>query len=190
MCYHLSSLIIIPMIFSSFHQVSSFIILHHFSLFFIFILVIFHCCHDFPSFFIMYIIFIICMVFMFFHFHHVSPFFNIYHCFHIFSLFSSRFLLAVNQNTVLSRAPPPPLLRTPWSRPVVTYLCRECLAQVRPTKEPCRQGVCRKPGDSVTNLRRGMTAQAYYKPLAFDSQFIVFSIISHYFSCFINCHFP
>ena len=43
--------------------------------------------------------------------------------------------MAVNQIPVLSRAPPP-LLHTPVSRPVATYLCRECLSQVCPTKEP------------------------------------------------------
>ena len=32
------------------------------------------------------------------------------------------------------------------SRPVVTYLRRECLALVYPTQEPCRKGSCRKPG--------------------------------------------
>ena len=95
-------------------------------------------------------------------------------------------------------APPLPhaLLHIPLSRPVVTYLCRECLAQVCPTKEPCLKGASRKPGESVTNhilriywdhiglywgyirvilgfrlgLCRGMAAQACYKPSAFDSQ--------------------
>ena len=77
--------------------------------------------------------------------------------------------MAVNQNRILSRAPPPPhpLLHTPLSRHVVTYLCRECLAQVCPTKEPCRKGACRTPGDSVTNLCLGMATQACYKPRVF-----------------------
>ena len=78
--------------------------------------------------------------------------------------------MAVNQNPVMSRDPPHPLLHTPLSRPVVTYLCRECLAQVCPTKEPCGKGACRKPGDSVTNPCRGTAAEACYKPRVFDSQ--------------------
>ena len=64
--------------------------------------------------------------------------------------------------------PPTTPCYIPLSRPVVTYLCRECLAQVCPTKEPCRKGACRKPGDSVTNLCRGMAAEACYKPRVFD----------------------
>ena len=55
--------------------------------------------------------------------------------------------MAVNQNSVLS-----------------------CLAQVCPTKEPCCKGACRKPGDSATNLCRGMAAQACYKLSVVDSQ--------------------
>ena len=60
--------------------------------------------------------------------------------------------------------PPPPPVTYPFVGPVVTYLCRECLAQVCPTKEPCRKGACCKPGHSVTNLCRGMAAEACYKP--------------------------
>ena len=78
--------------------------------------------------------------------------------------------MAVNQNPVLSWAPPHPLLHAPLSRPVVAYLCHECLAQVCPTKEACCKGACRKPADSVTNLCRGMAAQACHKPSVFDSQ--------------------
>ena len=45
-----------------------------------------------------------------------------------------------------------------------------CLAQVCPTKEPCRKGACRKTGDSASSLCCGMAAQACYKPSVFDSQ--------------------
>ena len=69
--------------------------------------------------------------------------------------------MAVNQSPVASCHTPHPTM------PCYIPLFRECLAQECPTKEPCRKNVCRKPGDSVANLCRGM---ACYKPSVFDSQ--------------------
>ena len=74
--------------------------------------------------------------------------------------------LPVNQNPVLSRGLP--RLHTPLSWPVITCLCRGCLALVCPTKASCRKGACCKAGDPVTDLCGGMAAHACYKPTLQD----------------------
>ena len=75
--------------------------------------------------------------------------------------------MAVDQKSRFVGAPPPPIACTYVKACCVAPLSR---AQVCPTKEPCCEGACCNPGDSVTSLCRGMAAQACYKPCLFHAQ--------------------
>ena len=84
--------------------------------------------------------------------------------------FSSTPRACESKPRLFASPPPHSVLHPPLPWPVVTYLRRECLVQVCPTKEACGKGACRKPRESVTNLCPGTAAQACHKPNVFDSQ--------------------
>ena len=75
------------------------------------------------------------------------------------TIIASIFQIAVDQSPFFSGTPRP-LLHTPLSRSVVKWIVANAWGRYP----------CRKPGDSVTSLCRGMAAQACYKPQCFDSQ--------------------